>query len=52
MRAELARRAGEEGIAFHAPAMEYNTDNAVMIAVAAYLGTAHPADKALPNLNI
>ncbi len=52
LRAELARRAGEEGIAFHAPAMEYNTDNAVMIAVAAYLGTAHPADKALPNLNI
>ncbi len=52
LRAELAKRAEEEGIAFHAPAMEYNTDNAVMIAAAAYLGTAHQADAALPNLNI
>ncbi len=50
--AELAKRAGEAGMHFSAPAMQYNGDNAVMIAAASYLGTAHPTEKALPNLNI
>ena len=40
------------GIFFTAPAMEYNTDNAVMIAAATYCGTAHPTEKALPNLSL
>lgn len=50
--AELKKRAEAVGIYFSAPPMEYNTDNAVMIAAAAYLGHAHPVEKALPNLNI
>jgi len=39
-------------MAFHAPAMRYNTDNAVMIAAAAYLGNGYPADAPQSNLNI
>lgn len=50
--AELKKRAEEAGMYFSAPHMQYNGDNAVMIAAASYLGTAHPAKKALPNLNI
>ena len=51
-RGELARRASEAGIAFHAPDMRYNGDNAAMIAAAAYLGRTCPTDVALPNLTI
>ncbi len=50
--AELKKRADEVGMAFFAPAMQYNGDNAVMIAAASYLGTGHSVDKALPNLNL
>ena len=49
---ELKQRATKAGMQFSAPPMEYNTDNAVMIAAAAYLGHAHPTDKALSNLNL
>ena len=49
---ELKKRAEAAGIQFSAPALQYNTDNAVMIAAASYLGTAHPTEKALPNLNL
>lgn len=49
---ELERRATEAGMRFSAPPREYNTDNAVMIAAAAYCGHAHPVETALPNLNI
>lgn len=52
LRAALTAAAGEAGVAFHAPAMQYNTDNAVMIAAAAYLGKAYPADVPQSNLNI
>lgn len=50
--AELKNRVEDAGMAFFAPAMQYNGDNAVMIAAASYLGTGHPVEKALPNLNI
>jgi N6-L-threonylcarbamoyladenine synthase len=50
--AELKKRAEEVGMEFFAPEMQYNGDNAVMIAAASYLGTAHPTNIALPNLNI
>lgn len=50
--AELKKRTESASMEFFAPAMQYNGDNAVMIAVASYLGTAHPIEKALPNLNI
>lgn len=50
--AELKRRAEDAGMVFAAPAAQYNGDNAVMIAAASYLGTAHPVETALPNLNI
>ena len=49
---ELKKRAEDAGMIFSAPAMQYNGDNAVMIAAASYLGTAHLLEKALPNLNI
>jgi N6-L-threonylcarbamoyladenine synthase len=49
---ELKKRAEDAGMAFSAPAMHYNGDNAVMIAGASYLGTAHETEKALPNLNV
>ena len=52
LHAELKRRAEDVGMQFSAPAMHYNGDNAVMIAAASYLGTAHPVEIALPNLNI
>jgi N6-L-threonylcarbamoyladenine synthase len=50
--AELKKRAEAAGMVFSAPALQYNGDNAVMIAAASYLGTAHPADTALPNLHL
>ncbi|MDO8582765.1 MAG: tRNA (adenosine(37)-N6)-threonylcarbamoyltransferase complex transferase subunit TsaD [bacterium] len=50
--AELKKRAEDAGMQFSAPAMQYNGDNAVMIAAASYLGVVHPTEKALPNLNI
>ena len=34
------------------PDKKFNTDNAVMIAAAAYLGKHYPVTKALPNLNL
>lgn len=52
LHAELKKRAEETGMVFAAPAMQYNGDNAVMIAAASYLGVAHPTEKALPNLNL
>jgi N6-L-threonylcarbamoyladenine synthase len=52
LRAALKSGAEERGIAFHAPDMRYNTDNAVMIAAASYLGTAYPTDAPQSNLNI
>ena len=50
--AELKKRAESASMEFFAPAMQYNGDNAVMIAAASYLGTGHSVDKALPNLNL
>lgn len=50
--AELKKRAESASMVFSAPAMQYNGDNAVMIAAASYLGVAHPVEKALPNLNL
>lgn len=52
LRAALEDSAGAAGVAFHAPAMQYNTDNAVMIAGAAYLGKEYPAEPPQSNLNI
>ncbi|MSR73812.1 MAG: tRNA (adenosine(37)-N6)-threonylcarbamoyltransferase complex transferase subunit TsaD [Candidatus Pacebacteria bacterium] len=52
LHAELKKRAEDAGMFFFAPAMQYNGDNAVMIAAASYLGTAHPVEIALPNLNL
>lgn len=37
---------------FYVPELKFNTDNAVMIAAATYLGNHHPTKKALPNLNL
>lgn len=52
LRDALRASAAERGIAFHAPDMRYNTDNAVMIAAAAYLGNEYPTDAPQANLNI
>lgn len=52
LRAALKEGADVAGVAFHAPAMQYNTDNAVMIAAAAYLGKEYPAIIPQSNLNI
>ena len=49
---ELKKRAESASMEFFAPAMQYNGDNAVMIAAASYLGTGHSVEIALPNLNI
>ncbi len=49
---ELKKRAEDAGMEFFAPAMQYNGDNAVMIAAASYLSAGIPTEKALPNLNI
>lgn len=43
---------GLAGVSFHVPEMRYNTDNAVMIAAAAYLGHHYPTETADGNLNI
>ena len=40
------------GVEFFVPELQYNTDNAVMIATAAYLGNHYPTESALPNLNL
>jgi N6-L-threonylcarbamoyladenine synthase len=52
LRAAFKEAADKASIPFLAPAMRYNGDNAVMIAAAAYCGTAYPADRAMPSLNI
>ena len=39
-------------VEFHVPNMKFNTDNAVMIAIAAHLGKKYPTAKPLPNLNL
>lgn len=39
-------------VSFHVPELQYNTDNAVMIAAAAYLGNQYPVDIARGNLTI
>ena len=39
-------------IIFHAPELKYNTDNAVMIALAGFMGKKHPNDKAIGGLGL
>ena len=49
---QLKKKADQLGLEFHVPVLKYNTDNAVMIAAAAYLGNDYPTDKAQANLNL
>jgi len=55
LRHELAKKCQEEGLVFAAPDNAYNTDNAVMIAAAAYInhltGKTYSME-AQPNLNL
>ena len=48
----LSGLALKNDIIFHAPELKYNTDNAVMIALAGFLGKKYPNDKAVGGLNL
>lgn len=52
LRENLRLHAESKNIRFFVPDTRYNTDNAVMIAAAAYLGNQYPTDGAQGNLNI
>ena len=52
LRERLRRETEGRGLHFFVPEMKYNTDNAVMIAAAAYLGNHYPLDAADGNLSI
>ncbi len=48
----LADLASKNDIIFHAPEFKYNTDNAVMIALAGFMGKKYPNDKAIGGLGL
>lgn len=52
LQAEFRFRIHDSGMSFFVPELKYNTDNAVMIAAAAYLGNHYPTEIAQGNLGL